>query len=107
MASGRLAASAPPADTDTRLYQAPAGTLATVSVCCANRSGSDARVRVALADSTASAPSIADFVEYDAALAPNVPLERTGLVVGPGQQIFVRADAPDVSFVAYGIEGAA
>ena len=108
MASGRLGKALLAANTDTTLYTAPAGTVATATVTLCNSSTSSANVRLAVA--TTATPASADFIEYEFVLgAAGVPgainiLERTGIVLGPGEQLIVRANASGVAARAHGFE---
>lgn len=104
MATGRLRAlDIPAAATDTLLYTAPAGyfTMATISVC--NRSNSAVSVRIGISTST-TAIGNNEYIEYETEILSHGVLERTGLVINPGNSILVRSSAVLVSFVAYGIE---
>lgn len=103
MATGRLGASSPAADTDTLLYTCPASTVASVTVSVARRGDGSELVRIALMDdATIGNLSNEDYLEYGSSVQ-----EITGLVLGAGQSIAVRTDAATVSFVAFGFEEAA
>lgn len=102
MATGRLGAVDLTAETNTTLYTAPSGfySVANVNVC--NRTNQAATIRIAL--SASGTPTDAEWVEYNAEIPARGILERTGLVVGAGQNIVAYSDTADVSAVAYGIE---
>lgn len=101
MASGRFGKAAVTANVDTDLYTCPLGMVATATVALCNRGSGDARVRIAVRSAALTA---ADYIEYDAILPPNGILERTQIVLSPGEVITVRSDAPDVSARAHGFE---
>lgn len=102
MASGKLGNAALAITTDTTLYTTPAGIVATATVSLCNRGPSDVRVRLAVA--AANAPTVAEYIEFDASLPAGGVLERTGVVCGPGEKIVVRADTANVSARAHGFE---
>lgn len=106
----RLAASNIAAGVVTWLYSVPAGRRAVLNLNLCNRATATAKVRVAI---TAGQPPVdADWIEYETPLpAAGSPggsvLERTGLALGAGQQVHVRADVAGISAVLYGIEDVA
>lgn len=102
MATGRLGAFDISSTTNTTVYTCPAETftVATISLC--NRSASARTVRIAVA--SASSPTVAEYIEYDASLLANGVLERTGIVVDSGKLLVVYASAADISCVVMGIE---
>lgn len=100
----RLAASNLPAAQDVSLYTVPSLKRAVLSVSLCNRTNGPIKVRMGLAAS--AAPEDSDWIEYDVAVPANGVLERTGLALGAGQSVFVRADVAGLSAVAFGIEEA-
>lgn len=108
MASGRLGKALLAAATDTKLYTAPDGTVATATLSLCNTSSAPVAVRVAIA--TSATPTPADYIEFDVVLdvvgAPSGSsvLERTGLVLSAGESIVVRAGAAGVVARAHGFE---
>lgn len=100
----RLAARNLPAGADTALYTVPVDQRAvfTVSLCCRLAA---AKIRLALTDDGA-APTDADWIEYDTGLQPFAVLERTGLALAAGQNLYARADVAGVSAVVFGIQEA-
>lgn len=108
MASGRLGKALLAANTDTTLYTAPPGIVATATVGLCNTGSTSASVRLAV--TTAAAPVPGDYLEYEVVLGPaGVPgsinlLERTGIVLGPGEMLIARASTGAVSVRAHGFE---
>ncbi|MEI4262783.1 hypothetical protein [Roseovarius sp. D0-M9] len=101
--SGTLGAVDLTADTDAILYTVPASKVATVVVSLCNRAAAEALIRVAIS-TQAAAPVSADFIEYDVTLPPNGVLERSALVLGAGEKVFVRASTGDVTARVHGFE---
>lgn len=102
MASGKLGAADLVAETDTTLYTVPASTVATAAVNICNRGPDPALVRMAVF--SGASPAAADWVEYDAPIPVGGILERTGLVLGAGEQVAVRSDVAGVTARAHGFE---
>ncbi len=103
MANGRLFAVDLAAAAVTTLYN-PATMTGTLTLSLANRSAGATTVRVALA--ATAAPTAGEWIEYDVYLPPLGVLERTAIVVGPGQYLVARAGGAGVSAVGYGFEEA-
>lgn len=94
------------AGAETLLYTVPADCRAVITVNLANRAPTLPKVRLAVTG--AAAPTVADWLNYDAVLAPAGVaeggfLERTGIVLGAGQRVYVRSDLAGVSAVAMGV----
>lgn len=88
---------------DTQLYTPSNGTtVASVTVCLTNRTTTIVHVRVAL--STTSSVSAKNYITYDIPVYPGEWFERSGLVLAPGQYLFVRSDSLSVSATAWGYE---
>lgn len=105
MATGVLGTLDSAATTYETVYTVPADTFSVVSLSILNRTGTNKTVRVAVTSTAApSAPSDADFIEYEVQLSPNGVLERTGLVLQAAKNIVVYASDTGVSCVAMGIE---
>jgi|TARA_B100002019_G_scaffold46759_2_gene39454 hypothetical protein len=103
MANGVLGRVSLASTTLTTVYTVPVSTLAYVNINVANRTASNAAVRIALAQ-TAGSPSDAEYIEYDSFVAPNGVIERTGLVIDAGWSVVAFSDKANVSVQAYGIE---
>lgn len=101
-ATGRLGVQDLAATTNTTLYTAPTGYFAVVNVTICNRNASAVTIRLALASS--ATPGNAEWIEYGSTIPANSVLERTGLVLAPGQLVVVYASTTGVNAVAYGIE---
>jgi hypothetical protein len=102
MATGRLGTADLAAATETTLYTCPADTFSAVSVSICNRGNAAIAVRVAV--SSTETPTLGEYIEFDAELLPKGVLERTGIVMGDGENIVVRSSSPNVSAMAFGIE---
>lgn len=105
MPSGKLGAATLVANTDTELCTVAAGKVATVSVSVCNRSGGTAKLRIAVG--TGGAPAAGDYIEYDTPVPSPGVLERSGIVVGAGEKVFIRSDAAGVDVRVHGFEEAA
>ena len=73
----------------------------TVSVC--NKHHINSNVSIAVSTS-ATSPSNAEWIEYEAIVQGNGVLERSGIIVTPGHYIVVRSSAPNVNAVVWGTE---
>lgn len=106
MSSGRLGAADIAAATNTVIYTAPAGGVATVSVNISNRNslGTNILVRLAFINGGIGALSDADYVEYDTQILSGEVLERTGIVMAAGQTIVIYSDLASVSAQVWGWE---
>ena len=76
-----------------------AGRYQTVSLHFANFTGSTANIRVCIS-TTFNSPAVADYIEFDVPLATAGELERTGIVIGNGQQIGVYSSVAGVNCVS-------
>ena len=108
MASGTMGAASLAAATNTTLYTVTSGKVATLNVNFVNTGSTQALVRLAVC--ATATPAAAEWVEYEARLAPagsyengNV-LERTALVVEGGKLIVAYSDNAGVTARVYGME---
>lgn len=102
MASGVLGTADLVAATNTTVYTVPTSRVATVNINICNRGSSPAKVRLAL--STTALPTAGDYIEYEANLAGNGVLERTGFVLEAGRLVVAYSDLATVSVVVHGFE---
>jgi hypothetical protein len=102
MASGRLGAVDLSATTNTTVYTVPSAKTAAFSVNICNRNASAVTVRLAL--SATGTPGVTEWIEYDAPIAGNSVLERTGLILDTGKLVVAYSSTANVSVVAYGVE---
>lgn len=102
MASGNLGSAALAAAADTLIYTVPAGKVATLNINCTNRDSVSAKVRIAIG--VGANPANADYIQYDTTLAGNGVIERTGIVCGAGEKVWVRSDTASVSVRIHGFE---
>ena len=102
MATGTLGQAALAATTNTTVYTVPATTFTVLSLAVVNRGTTTVSVRVALA--SASTPTSAEYIEYDAQIGPGGTLERTGIMMNAGKLLVCYASNANVSVTAFGIE---
>lgn len=92
------------AATWTQAVSAPsAGRYRTVNLLITNVTGNAAYVRVCISTNY-NAPAAGDYIEYDSPVGQGATLERTGIVIGPGQQIGVYSSVANVNCVAMVID---
>lgn len=106
MASGRLAAVTPAANTDTTLYQVPASTTGSIAITvCNTNAASTSQIRLSIENSTAVGIATTNCIEYDTNIGSYSSFERGGIVLGSQQKIFCRSSAANVNFIVHGYEG--
>jgi hypothetical protein len=71
-----------------------------VNVC--NRTNEVARISMAVSNS-ATSPSNAEWIEFESQLIGKGSLERTGIVLNPGQYLIVKSNLSNVNAIAWGI----
>ena len=103
MATGTLGQSSLAATTNTTVYTVPVSKIGTVSINICNRSATNP-VMVRLAVAASGTPANAEWVEYDAIIAPNSVLERTGIVMSASKNVVAYSSAANVSVNVYGYE---
>lgn len=87
--------------TATSLYTASGPVTANVNLC--NRTGASIAVSIALVPSGTSSPGTQHWIEFGTPLPANGVLERTGIPLGNGDQVFVNAAATGVTAAIYGL----
>ena len=94
-----------PINTWVAAYTCAAATRAAVTLNLTNRSaGAAAVVRVAIGPSASGSITNAHYLEYDQPIPANDVLERSGLVLKPGQALWVWTHQLMISSVVMGIE---
>jgi hypothetical protein len=79
------------------------GRYQVVSLNFLNNTSSVAKIRVCI--STAyNSPSTSDYIEYDTFLPKGATMERTGIVIAPGQQIGVYSSVSNVNCVVMKVD---
>ncbi len=106
MASGKFWSGSLPVNNDQDTGAVAAGKTRTVSINLVNRDAT-AAAKVRIAIGTNAGATNGDYLEYDTALPPNGVLERSGLVVGAGERVILRADTLNVTARVHGFEEAA
>lgn len=81
------------------------GRFQTVSLNFENPTAGTVSVSACIA-TTFNSPATSDYIEYQTLLAPGATLERTGIVIGNGQQIGVWSNTSTVSCVAFIVDDA-
>jgi len=91
MPYGRLAVSAPAATTNTVVYTVPSNCLyAEITVNILNTNATTCSCNLAVSTSGTSTPAANEYIEKEAILpASGGVLERTDLVVSPGEKIII------------------
>lgn len=102
MASGKFNKLLLSANAEVTGHTASVGKVTTVSVFFCNLNATAVKVRLAIAD--LGTPTPGEWIEYDATIEPNDVLERTGIVLSPGEKVVVRSDTSDVSVRIHGFE---
>lgn len=106
MATGRLGGTDLTTTSATSVYTCPVTTFSVVSLSVCNRTALAVTVRIALTSSS-TPPATTDYLEYDASLSANGVLERTGIVMAAGNQLWVTAGTGNaLTAVIVGIETA-
>lgn len=104
MSTGRVAKSNPAAETGTLVYTVPAGYYASVSINIVNSSDAPGQYNLAILDSAASTPEIADYLEYQMIIEPKNVVERGGIVLSAGQKIHIYSLTSALIVNVYGYE---
>ena len=75
--------------------------IATVTVSVCNRNHTDGEVSIAVGTS-ATSPTNADWIEFEAILSGKSVLERSGIVVTPGHYVVVKSSLSNTNAVVWG-----
>ena len=93
-------------DAYTKVYEAPVATVVefvTVNIHAVNRATTAAKVRIAIC--TTASPANKDFLEYDVQLEANGgAIERSCVLMGPGEKVMVSSNTAGVSVQVRGLE---
>ena len=79
------------------------GAAATVNILVCNRTSNIVNVSVAIVPSGTGAPAVQHWIEFNLALDPDQPLERDGIPLSTGDQVFINPSAAGVSASVIGI----
>ena len=93
-----------PAGFLTSIYTCPVGKIITFSVNFSSLISTIAKVRLALVVGGIAQLTTKNYIEYDSRLVGYGVIERTGLVLGEGQTVFVYANLTGISANIYGWE---
>lgn len=89
-------------NTDLQVYQIGLGNVATVTINVVNRGSSNAKISLAITDSTTV--SVADYINFEELVHPGEYLYRGGVVLNGGQYIYVKTDTGNCSINVWGFE---
>ena len=101
---GRLGTALPEELSYTSLYQVPSGSVATITVTACNKSTASADIQMALSLNGSTTPAASDFIEYNHELLGGDVIERTGIVMGDEEILYVYTTTTGSCFVANGIQ---
>lgn len=104
MANGLLGKSMSTVDSDVTVYTAPASIqYATINIAANNIGPEVAKLKIAI--TTSSAPSNADYIEFDSEIPANGGvLERTCLILSPSEKVIIRCNRATVAVRVNGLE---
>ena len=103
MASGILGEADLVANTATKLYAVPAGTVTTMTVSFCNRGPTTAKVTLRVPKLEGDQTSFYEF-EFPLPPAGSAPLERSGIVAEAGRNVVVMSDKALVTAIVHGFE---
>lgn len=86
----------------TSVYTCPANASAFITINIANRTTSTVTTNINL--SATAAENLGGYLEFASPIAANQALEKSGIVLSPGQQILVSANSTSTTFVIFGYE---
>lgn len=106
MAAGNLGKSVVSIGTYTKVYEVPSTVaFATIGISIVNNGVVDSRVKIAISNN--DNPNVEDFIENTILKSEGGILERTGMMVSPGEKILITCDAGIIVSRVYGIEQSA
>jgi len=104
--SGKLNAINLASSTPAILYANLTVSPSTVTISLCNKNTATASIRVAIVDGIAiDDVRDADYIEYDFPITSRNVLERTAIVLGQNQSIYVFSNIASVSAVVWGFTG--
>lgn len=101
MATGRQASLYPENTNQTLLYTCPANKTAVATLRICNQDDEEITAWAWLSHGT---PDEADCIEPGAPIQPASVLEDSGLIMGAGDTIYVKADATGLNFIVWALE---
>ena len=104
MANGILGQADLPANDYTGVYEVPADTFSVVNVSICNKNSTPITVRLAVRKAAEALPQADDYLEYETEILGYGVLERTGIIVDAGREIFAHSSSTSTAVVVYGIE---
>jgi len=104
-AKGLLGKAVSVANTPVVVYEVPANIqFCTLSLALLNVGTTSAKVRLAVSSSTT--PSQAEWLEYDPTIPASGVLERTCIVVSPGEKVVLIGENNNFALRVFGLEQA-
>ena len=76
---------------------------ATCNILITNRTANTVKVSLAIVPVGTAVPAAQHWIEYQVPLDANLPLERGGIPLGTGDQVFINPSAAGVSVSVVGI----
>ncbi len=87
----------------TTLYAVPSSAdVATCNVLVSNTNTTSAKITIAI--STSTTPAATDYISYNYDIPPNGVLERTALVLSPGEIVLVSSNSAGMICRAHGYQ---
>jgi hypothetical protein len=103
MASGILGQAQTTTSTVTAVYDVPTGKVAVCTINIVNTSGYDVTIDYLALSTSNTAPTAAEYIEYNVLLNSGGVLERTGVVLNDTRHIVLKSSGP-VTVTVYGYE---
>lgn len=102
MPTGRIAAAALAAITNTTLYTVPSAKTAVVTINVCNTGNVPTTVRLAIG--ATGSPAAGEWIEYNTSVPQAGVLERAGIVLGADQRVIAYASTTGVNINIWGYE---